>query len=442
MARSIPESISATVTGPPGDLVPGGGRLHAVGAHQRPLLGDHGIRGQRLGAVEVVGLDVAHAGHGGGRVGRQGAGGNAHRAQPAQGLAAQALQAPGGGLRAHPHHELAGGGGGEMGPQARGSCAGAGGQRGGGQRGPRRPRRRARAGVRREGSGRHTRRFGAPPRHFSQGAELGVCPAISSPWPVPSASIRPSATSPRRPSPRAGEGGRERRRGALRRPGAPAPAACTGTCAWSATACSSPGRSPTGIPEDPKENRKAVHTEDHPLEYLDFEGEIPQGEYGAGTMTDLGPRHLRAARSGSDDKVDRRLPRRAAARPLRAVPRRRDDEGLDDPPHGPARRPGARADARARGADARQARRSCRATRTRWALRGQVGRGAGDRLLASRAGCGCESRNLNDITAAVPGAARAQPRARRARGGARRRDRRLRRATAGRASSACRRACT
>ncbi|HEV7400076.1 MAG TPA: non-homologous end-joining DNA ligase [Solirubrobacterales bacterium] len=41
---------------------------------------------------------------------------------------------------------------------------------------------------------------------------------------------------------------------------------------------------PNGIPSDPSENRKAVHTEDHPLEYLDFEGEIPAGEYGAGTM--------------------------------------------------------------------------------------------------------------------------------------------------------------
>ncbi|MDX6603141.1 MAG: bifunctional non-ous end joining protein LigD, partial [Solirubrobacterales bacterium] len=42
---------------------------------------------------------------------------------------------------------------------------------------------------------------------------------------------------------------------------------------------------PNGIPDDPGENRKAIHTEDHPLEYLDFEGEIPAGEYGAGTMT-------------------------------------------------------------------------------------------------------------------------------------------------------------
>jgi bifunctional non-homologous end joining protein LigD len=42
---------------------------------------------------------------------------------------------------------------------------------------------------------------------------------------------------------------------------------------------------PNGIPQDPKENRKAVRTEDHPLEYLDFHGEIPKGSYGAGTMT-------------------------------------------------------------------------------------------------------------------------------------------------------------
>ena len=42
---------------------------------------------------------------------------------------------------------------------------------------------------------------------------------------------------------------------------------------------------PNGIPPDPDENRKAVRTEDHPLEYLDFHGEIPKGNYGAGTMT-------------------------------------------------------------------------------------------------------------------------------------------------------------
>lgn len=41
---------------------------------------------------------------------------------------------------------------------------------------------------------------------------------------------------------------------------------------------------PNGVPETPEENRKAVRTEDHPLEYLEWEGEIPEGEYGAGTM--------------------------------------------------------------------------------------------------------------------------------------------------------------
>jgi bifunctional non-homologous end joining protein LigD len=59
---------------------------------------------------------------------------------------------------------------------------------------------------------------------------------------------------------------------------------------------------PKGLPLDPKTNHLAVHTEDHPLEYATFEGEIPRGEYGGGTVL-LWDRGRYTLEKWTDDEV-------------------------------------------------------------------------------------------------------------------------------------------
>lgn len=102
---------------------------------------------------------------------------------------------------------------------------------------------------------------------------------------------------------------------------------------------------PRGLPWSPGDNRLAVHTEDHPLEYLDFHGEIPAGNYGAGTMT-IWDRGTYEAQEFTDTKITvtlhgGRIEGTYALFPLA----RRGETNRDwmihrvDPPQDPGRRP-------------------------------------------------------------------------------------------------------
>ncbi len=64
---------------------------------------------------------------------------------------------------------------------------------------------------------------------------------------------------------------------------------------------------PKNLPDTPSVNHLAVHTEDHPMEYLSFAGKIPKGEYGGGTVSvwDTGTYETEKFHDNAPDGPDR-----------------------------------------------------------------------------------------------------------------------------------------
>ena len=67
---------------------------------------------------------------------------------------------------------------------------------------------------------------------------------------------------------------------------------------------------PKGPSTDPKERRLARPTEDHPLDYANFEGIIPEDQYGGGTVMvwDAGTyKNINEDKDGNEVSLDKSL---------------------------------------------------------------------------------------------------------------------------------------
>ena len=129
-------------------------------------------------------------------------------------------------------------------------------------------------------------------------------------------------------------------------------AGCITTCGSNGTGVLLSWAVTRGPSDDPAEKRLAVRTEDHPLSYGDFEGTIPQGEYGGGTvmMWDQGswePLHdpgeglksgmlhfrVHGQRMKGGWALIRMRPRGREKRENWLLVKERDDEATDEPAH-------------------------------------------------------------------------------------------------------------
>jgi DNA ligase D-like protein (predicted ligase)/DNA ligase D-like protein (predicted 3'-phosphoesterase) len=85
---------------------------------------------------------------------------------------------------------------------------------------------------------------------------------------------------------------------------------------------------PKGLPPRPGIKRLAIQTEDHPIEYLNFEGQIPKGEYGGGDMWVYASGRYEITKNKKDSKYIR-LTSRGLTGEYRIIPTRGKDNLLE-----------------------------------------------------------------------------------------------------------------